>query len=90
MAPPLDGKIDILTAPPPSGQVTITLDGTAGDIVAGGSGRPGAVLVRNGEGKTIVRIASPTPSRPKPGGLTLAPTGGITIHGRQWPRPSSA
>ena len=79
MAPPLDGKIDILTAPPPSGQVTITLDGTAGDIVAGGSGRPGAVLVRNGEGKIIVRIASPAPSRPQ-GGLTLTPTGGITIY----------
>ena len=79
MAPPLDGKIDILTAPLPSGQVTITLDGTAGDIVAGGSGRPGAVLVRNGEGKIIVRIASPAPSRPQ-GGLTLTPTGGITIY----------
>jgi len=79
VAPPLDGKIDILTAPLPSGQVTITLDGTAGDIVAGGSGRPGAVLVRDGEGKTIVRIASPTPSRPQSGGITLTPTGGITI-----------
>ena len=79
MTPPLDGKIDILTAPLPSGQVTITLNGTAGDVLAGGSGQAGAVLVRDGAGKTIVRIASATPSRPQPGGLTLTPTGGITI-----------
>ena len=77
---PLDGKIDILTAPLPSGQVTITLNGTAGDVLVGGSGQAGAVLVRDGEGKTIVRIASATPSRPQVGGLSLTPTGGITIY----------
>jgi len=77
---PLDGKVDILTAPLPSGQVTITLNGPAGDVLVGGSGQAGAVLVRDGEGKNIVRIASATPPRPQVGGLSLTPAGGVTIY----------
>ena len=77
MSAPLDGKVDILSAPPPTGQATITLDGTAGDILAGGNGQAGAAVVRNGDGKVIVRLTSAALFRPQLG--TVA-SGGIALY----------
>ena len=76
MSAPLDGKVDILTAP--AGQVTITLDGTTANILAGGSGQSGDVLVRDGDGKVVVRISGfSVATRPTIG---AAPNGGIAIN----------
>ena len=56
--------------------MTITLDGTVGDILAGGSGQAGAVLVRNGDGKVIARLASTLFRQP----VGTVPTGGIALY----------
>ena len=94
MSAPLDGKVDILSAPLPSGHVTITLDGTAGDILAGGSGQAGAAVVRNADGKVIVRLAStslfrtPIGTTPSGGGIALFNTSGQTTSPSQPPAMS--